>query len=394
MTTTSVSTPLPQAKRGVRYPGVPALLLVLSLIGGLSYIHGRPAVPGFTGFSVLDLLQWLMCFWPWALITPVVFRLEKRFPLQRENWLRHAALLALVSPLWCYLAYKMTELMWVLSMPMFLQTPLQWRQVWAIPVSDFFFQQMLFWVSVAGGVLFRNWIRFQEQERERAQLVLEKSRLENSLRHAELNVLRMRLNPHFLFNTLQNISVLAQENPKVAGQMLTRLGDLLRSALHTEREPEVPLSVEIALTESYLAVEQMRFGDRLKVLLELAPGTTEAMVPTLLLQPLVENAIRHGLRNIAENGVIAIRSEISAQRLVLTVTDNGSGVCCSSLEELDLGIGLASTRDRLAGMYKQDGLLAIAGRSQGGTEVRLTLPLRMAPHETPTYEQAAAAHCG
>jgi len=153
-------------------------------------------------------------------------------------------------------------------------------------------------------------------------------------------------------------------------------------------------SSSAALTESYLAVEQMRFGDRLKVLLELAPGTTEAMVPTLLLQPLVENAIRHGLRNIAENGVIAIRSEISAQRLVLTVTDNGSGVCCSSLEELDLGIGLASTRDRLAGMYKQDGLLAIAGRSQGGTEVRLTLPLRMAPHETPTYEQAAAAHCG
>src|SRR5207248_2891930 len=111
-----------------------------------------------------------------------------------------------------------------------------------------------------------------DQERERAALLLEKSRLEASLKAAELNVLRMRLNPHFLFNTLQNVSVLAQEDPKVASQMLTRLGDLLRAALRSETEPEVPLSAEIALTESYLHVEKMRFADRLNVSIDLAPG--------------------------------------------------------------------------------------------------------------------------
>src|SRR5262249_37804587 len=151
---------------------------------------------------------------------------------------------------------------------------------------------MIYWVSVAGGALFRNWIRYQQQENERAQLLLEKSRLEASLRQAELEVLRMRLNPHFLFNTLQNISVLAQEEPKVASQMLPRLGDLLRSALRSTGEAETPLREEIALTEAYIAIEQMRFANRLQVTMDLSPSTLDALVPTLLLQPIVENAIR------------------------------------------------------------------------------------------------------
>jgi two-component system LytT family sensor kinase len=235
----------------------------------------------------------------------------------------------------------------------------------------------------------RNWIRFQERERDRAGLLLEKSRLEAGLRDAELQVLRMRLNPHFLFNTLQNISVLAQDEPKLASQMLVRLGDLLRSALGSEGHQEVPLSAEIALTESYLALEKMRFGDRLKVSIELAPETSEAMVPTLLLQPLVENAIRHGLGKVAKNGVIRIRSEIEGRRLKLSVRDNGLGTP-GPLEDLELGIGLASTRDRLSRMYKDDGELAVSRHPDGGTEARVVLPLRPATG----YEQTAAAHRG
>jgi sensor histidine kinase YesM len=306
-----------------------------------------------------------------------------------------------------------TATIWLLDAPLFSRARPGWQEFWTIPAGDFFFQQMIYWVSVAAGALFRNWIRYQDQENERAQLLLEKSRLESSLRQAELEVLRMRLNPHFLFNTLQNISVLTQEEPKLAGQMLTRLGDLLRSALRTSREAETSLRDEIALTHAYIAIEQMRFGNRLEVMMDLAPATLDASVPTLLLQPIVENAIRHGLNGASGSGVLAARgqvpgsppafsrsavitlhSEIRDSRLILTVSDNGSGLHGKNLEDLTLGVGLASTRDRLVRMYGNESSLALQPGPEGGTLARLILPFQCsAPREVPDG-QAAAAHCG
>lgn len=400
-------------KRGIRYPGIPALFVAWSLVGVLSYIHGRPAYPAYRGFSILDLMHWLACFWPWAFIAPVVFRLEKRFPLRPQGWLRNVAALALASVGLCYLSYLTTATIWMLDAPLFSHARATWAEFWTIPVGDFLFQQMIYWASVAAGALFRNWIRYQDQENERAQLLLEKSRLEASLRQAELEVLRMRLNPHFLFNTLQNISVLTQEEPKLAGQMLTRLGDLLRSALRSSGEAETPLSDEIALTEAYIAIEQMRFGNRLQVVMDLAPASLDAMVPTLLLQPIVENAIRHGLNGasdwaivtsrsqvlasplvLCKSAVITIRSELSNTHLLLTVLDNGAGMPGKNLKELTLGVGLASTRDRLARMYGNEGALALQPGPESGTLARLTLPLRRYPREETPHEQTAAAPSG
>lgn len=399
------------ANRGVRYPGIPALFLIWSLVGVLSYIHGRPAYPAYQGFSALDLVHWLACFWPWAFLTPIVFALEKRFPLQPQGWLRNVAVLALAGIGLSYLSYLTTAVVWLLDAPLFSRARPTWAEFWTIPAGDFFFQQMIYWVSIAGGALFRNWIRFQLQENERAQLLLEKSRLQASLRQAELDVLRMRLNPHFLFNTLQNISVLTQDEPHVASQMLTRLGDLLRSALRNSGEAETPLSEEIALTEAYIAIEQMRFGNRLQVKMDLAPATLDALVPTLLLQPIVENAIRHGLREAAGSGIIGergqdsrlvvcktalitIRSEVSTAHLVLTVSDNGSGLRGKNLQDLTLGVGLASTCDRLARMYGNEGSLTVKSPDEGGTRVCLTLPFQRSARRQTTYEQTAAAHCG
>jgi two-component system, LytTR family, sensor kinase len=400
------------ARRGVRYPGIPSLFFFWSLVGVLSYIHGRPAYPDYAGFSVLDLLHWLACFWPWALIAPVVFRLERRFPLQPRDWPRNVAVLAMASVGLCYLAYLFTATVWLLDAPLFSRSRPAGGQFWTIPLGDFLFQEMVYWVSIAAGTLFRNWIRYQDQENERAQLLLEKSRLEACLRQAELEVLRMRLNPHFLFNTLQNISVLTQEEPKLAGQMLTRLGDLLRSALRGSAGAETPLSDEIALTEAYIAIEQMRFGNRLQVVMDLAPATLDALVPTLLLQPIVENAVRHGLRDASGSGiigmrsqaqdsllvlrrsaVITIRSRIDNSHLVLSVSDNGSGLPGKNLQELTLGVGLASTRDRLAHMYGNEGQLDLTPLAEGGTLARLTLPLRHFAREEAPHDQAAAAHC-
>jgi len=397
--------------KGVRYPGIAWLFLVWSLVGVLSYIHGRPAYPGYGGFSLLDLLHWLACFWPWAALTPAAFRLERRFPLERHHRLRNVAVLAAAGVPLGYLAYLVTAAVWFADAPLFSRARPGW-QFWVIPAGDFFFQQLVYWVSVAAGTLFRNWIRYQEQENERAQWLLEKSRLESSLRQVELEVLRMRLNPHFLFNTLQNISVLTQEEPKLAGQMLTRLGDLLRSALQSGGKAETSLRDEIALTEAYIAIEQMRFGNRLEVVMELAPVTLDASVPTLLLQPIVENAIRHGLAGASGSGmlaarsqvqgsplvvcrsaVITLRSELSGSHLVLTVSDNGSGLPGKNLQELTLGVGLASTRDRLARMYGNEGHLALEPGPKGGTLARLTLPFQHSASREVPDGQAAAARC-
>lgn len=405
--------PSPQlTQRGVRYPRIPALFLVWSIVGLLSYIHGRPAYPDYAGVSIFDLMHWLACFWPWAFLTPIVFALERRFPLQRQRSLRNVALLALAGIGLSYLSYLSTAVVWLLDAPLFSRTRPTWAEFWTIPVGDFMFQQMIYWISVATGTLFRNWIRYQDQENERAQLLLDKSRLESSLRQAELDVLRMRLNPHFLFNTLQNISVLTQEEPKLASQMLTRLGDLLRSALRSSGEAETSLREEIALTEAYITIEQMRFGNRLQVVMDLAPATLDASVPTLLLQPIVENAIRHGLNGISGSGLLATRnqvagsplvlskpaiitlhSELSGSHLVLSVSDNGSGLRGKNIQELTLGVGLASTRDRLARMYGNGSNLALQPVPEGGTLARLTLPFRRSVSAETSHGQAAAAHC-
>jgi len=194
---------------------------------------------------------------------------------------------------------------------------------------------------------------------------------------AELETLRMRLNPHFLFNCLQNISALAGHDAKAASQMLARLGDLLRVALRSDYKGEIPLTEEIALTRAYIAIEQVRYGDRLSVLFDIAPETERVIVPNLLLQPLVENAIKHGIGGRDKAGVIWVRATLEANRssddLVLTIRDNGAGLPVSNAAELRLGVGLGATKERLMRMYDRQSL-EIHPLPEGGTEVRIMLP--------------------
>jgi two-component system, LytTR family, sensor kinase len=186
----------------------------------------------------------------------------------------------------------------------------------------------------------------------------------------------MRLNPHFLFNCLQNISTLSNKDPKTAGQMVTRLGDLLRVAMKHQSEAESTLETEMTIADAYIAIEQMRFGDRLSVLRELQPGTERALVPAFLLQPLLENAIIHGLRAENNTGLIWIKSYRDSSQLVLTVSDNGAGLSNSQMAELELGVGLGSTCERMQRMYGQRHSFSMRSLPEGGTEVRITLPFR------------------
>jgi signal transduction histidine kinase len=380
-----------EIRKPIGYPAFGLLFVAWTALGTLACARYVLLGGDLKRGLLLELLGWLACYYPWLLATPLIFRLEQRFPIAREVWPKHVAFLALASLPLVYLAYQFTifsdaAVQHLFGHP-FSLTP-RW---WLIPRREFVLEQALYWFTVGASCLIRNLIELRKKERLASQLALEKSEMEASLRQAELETLRMRLNPHFLFNSLQNISILAQQDAKTASQMLTRLGDLLRVALRRDSGPEATLETEIALTQAFVAIEKMRFGDRLTVLFDVAPGTEQALVPTFLLQPLVENAIKHGLSTMSSGGLIAISSSRTDTDLSLTVRDNGTGLPAGSISELEVGIGLGSTCDRLARMYPGQHQFLIQSLPEGGTEVRVGLPFRTKASQTEAtiYAQAA-----
>jgi len=381
----------PEIRKPIGYPAFGSLSVAWTALGTLACARYVLLGGDLKRGLLLELLGWLACYYPWLLATPLIFRLEQRFPIAREVWPKHVAFLAFASLPLVHFAYQLTifsdaAVQHLFGHP-FSLTP-HW---WLIPRREFALEQALYWFTVGASCLIRNLIELRKKERLAAQLALEKSEMEASLRQAELETLRMRLNPHFLFNSLQNISILAQQDAKTASQMLTRLGDLLRVALRRDSGPEATLETEIALTQAYVAIEKMRFDDRLTVLFDVAPGTEQALVPTFLLQPLVENAIKHGLSTISSGGLIAISSSRTDTDLSLTVRDNGTGLPAGSISELEVGIGLGSTCDRLARMYPGQHQFLIQSLPEGGTEVRVGLPFRTKASQTEAtiYAQAA-----
>ncbi len=203
-----------------------------------------------------------------------------------------------------------------------------------------------------------------------------RERLRTALVEAQLDALQFQLRPHFLFNTLNSVLPLIGKDPERARQMVVRLGDLLRLSLRSEDTPLVTLEEEIGILEKYLSIEKVRFRDRLDVAIEVEPGVAAARVPSFLLQPLVENAIKHGLGGLAGRGRITVLAGAENGQLAIRVRDNGPG----PKEDLDAstGIGLRNTRRRLEALYPGDHLLELAPAPEGGCEVRLRLPLTLA----------------
>jgi sensor histidine kinase YesM len=324
----------------------------------------------------------------------MVFLLERRFPLERQHLARNLLLLALSGLGMASLAIALRVALLLLAQWLLKASNPAGGAIAAGLFPELAAQLFLYALTVAGAYISRGFVQKNDRERERDRLALEKSQLEASLRRAELEVLRMRLNPHFLFNTLQNVSVLAEHDPASASQMLSRLGELLRAAFRSEFQAEVPLEAELGLTQAYLDVERIRFGDRLAVSMDIADSTVQALVPALLLQPLVENAIMHGLRT-SKAGTIAIRSAIEGTQLLLVVGDDGAGPSVDDLQELKLGVGLSSTRDRLVRMYPGAYQFEIRRGDRGGMEVKLAIPFRIREAATAekVCEQSDFANC-
>jgi two-component system, LytTR family, sensor kinase len=298
---------------------------------------GRPLRLGET------LVAWLICAYLWLALTPFVLRLARRFPLGRgqgaRNLLLHlgASVLFALVQLAAYVFVASLAGLEIGKRP-FLEA---YRGIF---VGDFHFDLLTYWAILGLCHALDYYRKYRERELRAAQL-------ETRLAQAELDALRMQLHPHFLFNTLNSISVLMAEDTKAAQRMLARLSDLLRASLENEGAHEVSLKKELEFLESYLEIEQTRFHDRLTVRMEVDPKALDARVPHLILQPLVENAIRHGIAPRAAPGLIEILARRQNGMVQLVVRDNGAGLGPRSIESSLKGIGLANTRARLEQLY-------------------------------------------
>jgi LytS/YehU family sensor histidine kinase len=201
----------------------------------------------------------------------------------------------------------------------------------------------------------------------------EASRLAALLSASRLDALRMQLNPHFLFNSLNTVLVLVRDkDTALAARMLELIADVLRQVLDTRRPHEVPLADELRFVERYLAIEQVRFSDRLRVDWAIENRALAALVPDLIMQPLVENAIRHGVARRADQGTLTISAQVAGDSLELSVRDDGAGMEQSEPE----GIGLSNTKERLQTLYGEVASVTMTRPATGGTEVALRLPYR------------------
>lgn len=242
---------------------------------------------------------------------------------------------------------------------------------------------LIYWLLL--GVL--QALAYYEKFRERE---LEASILETQLAQAQLQLLKMQLHPHFLFNTLNAITALMHQDVDLADRMIARLGELLRTTLENAGTQEVPLKQELEFINPYLEIEQARLGPRLNVSFAIEPEAMDAQVPNLLLQPLVENAIRHGIGPRPVPGIIEIGAQREGESLTLTVRDNGPGLNGKHLNG-KRGIGLQNTRARLKQLYGDNHRFEIANAPNGGLLATITIPFREAA-STPSPRSDANAN--
>jgi two-component system LytT family sensor kinase len=301
----------------------------------------------------------------WAILTFGIIWLARRFPIGPGKWLRslpiHIVACLLCSVLAIILAGLMAELI-----RHGIPKPTHTGSVLLLFVVAKLNNNIIFYTAILAVAMLLNYYR-QIRERE-----LTTSQLEAKLAQTQLQILKMQLHPHFLFNTLNAISALIHQDVELADRMIARLGDLLRASLENANQQEVAFKQELDFIQPYLEIEKARLGTRLTVDVQVDPAVMDALVPNLILQPLVENAIRHGVAARPGPGRIQIQAGRENGCLRLTVSDDGPGLQgpCETLK----GIGLTNTRARLAKLYGSKHRLDLSNGPQGGLQVDITIP--------------------
>jgi two-component system LytT family sensor kinase len=348
------------------------VLLASSAWTAVGCVFALPSLAAGAGHKALlaSLAQW----WSWGLVAPLIIAVDRRLPFSGRQLGRRMAAHLLPSLLFtAAYAYVFAVLLALFGL-----------QPWSALPSKFFLnvlRGMFLWSWLVYWLILGAWQVYQYYERYLSS-ELRMERLERSFSEARLNALRMQLDPHFLFNALNTISSQVERDPRLARGMIEHLGDLLRLSIESKDRQEVPLAEEMAFLDHYLAIQKIRFGEHLKVEIHIAPDVKYASVPYLFVQPLVENAIRHGISRRASGGTVTVTAQRAEGNLEIRVLDDGVGLPPGWTLESSVGLGLSVTRERIAGLYP-NGLsrFAVNRRAGGGTEAEISLPLRMAGEE-------------
>ncbi len=341
------------------------VLRMISIVGGatllsvfsasrikLSYAYRDNAIswPQALAFTLPDWFAWMF-------LLPVIAWLVRHFRFERRRiWLA----ITVNAPASILLTVcKMGMEYWGVQ-------KLSGNALREFPRLQFHSTYLTYWAIVGILYAFDYYSKYREHE-------LRASQLEAQLAQAQLHALKMQLHPHFLFNTLHAISSLMHKDVAAADRMLARLSDLLRATLENVGEQEVTLKKELEFLERYLDIEKVRFQDRLKLIMEVQPDTFDCRVPNMILQPLVENAVRHGIAPRVRQSTITIRSHRREGLLCLEVEDDGEGFPSATMQE---GVGLRTTRARLQQLYGNEHRFEIDSAVGQGVAVRLAIPLR------------------
>jgi two-component system LytT family sensor kinase len=362
---------------------VASVATLLGLWGALVLLFAAPLALT-SSVTWRQAVSFGVSFWAlWLLFMPAVAWLSFRFPIERRRFVRNVGLHLLASLLIVVtsrVTFRVVDKIFPLAQRSAApgRSPGSKTRMLGPPGALGVFQGLraaldvlVFWSLVGVCQAITHFRRSQEREQRAAEL-------EASLTSAKLQALRVQINPHFLFNTLNSIAALVYVNPRAADEMLGDLSELLRRSLDTMEEQEIPLAQELEFIGAYLSIEQKRFGERLRIEQSVPDELMKALVPALLLQPLVENAVRHGIEPRRGPGLISIEAKQEDKHLHLIVRDNGRGLPGADLNgPVRRGIGLANTKARLQGLYGEDQSFSYGRAEPEGCRVDIRLPFHL-----------------
>jgi two-component system LytT family sensor kinase len=321
-------------------------------------------------------------------LTPFVFGLANRYPVQRSNWPKRSLMLLAgglvftvvqvalrgMTPyaFWDPRVRHWVSAIWDSHAHVF---RIQWNMYETLFLSNVVDDVFTTYLAI---VLIAHVVSYYQRFRQRE---LRTSQLQTQLAKAHLQALKSQLQPHFLFNTMHSISALMLTDVQAADRMMTRLSDLLRMTLEADETQVTSLSRELEFVNCYLEIEKIRFEERLNVVLDISPETLDAQVPQLLLQPLVDNAVKHGISKLSAAGEIRIVVKTQNGELLLEISDNGPGFCKLGSFQHN-GLGLRVTRERLESLYGQDQSMELLSPPEGGGTVRVCIPFRAQPGDS------------
>jgi two-component system LytT family sensor kinase len=326
-------------------------------------------------------LAFVQCYL-WAMVTPFVFWLCSRYPLERTNWARRLGLYGVIAVVVSNVVsviidYMRFEVLYAPRAHPRGRMPFEPNALMGITHLWWLDDLIVFIAVLAFGFARDYFLRYKLRHEETTQLQTQAAQLQAQLVEARLSALRSQLNPHFLFNTLNAISALVERDPRGVRRMIARLSELLRYSLDEGNESEVALSRELSFLDRYLEIMQIRFQGQLQVTNDIAPDVTDALVPHLLLQTLVENALKYGVNQKDGSGRIEITARRNGECLELHVRDHGPGLHLSTAEAPgsdDSGVGLRNSRARMQQLYGDAQQLSLRPAPGGGVIAEVVLP--------------------